>query len=263
MVKTILYKFCFFAIATLSYLPEATITNTKHFESAFSLPDTEQKFDKKSNEVPVLNINVYVMGRNDISKEVSLSIGENIEFLNQEFENKVQFHFDGLFLDPVQAYLPDLFDNFFESNSNNLDDFFEPFEQQGAINVYIFDTFVREGEEVALSGFTPRLKTGKESYSLNSPTFDRVFISFEGLLDKSTLVHEVGHFLGLYHPWELNDFEKTQNGLHTKQNESENHMSYSHNMHKFTVEQLDIMRLNALKYRGYLCRRIIKTDSRV
>lgn len=261
MVKTFIYKICCLAVVSFVLQPFKHSSNEKHL-TKIQRKSLLSANPIKSKSIPVLNINIYVMGRDNMSRDVSLAIGENIDYLNQEFEDEVMFNFDGLFLDPVHRYLPDLYDNFFEAESNNLNDIFKDFEQQGGINVFIFDTYIREGEDVALTGFTPRLKSGQESYSINSPTFDRVFISYEGLLDKSTLVHEIGHFLGLYHPWELSKLEKTEIGLFNKIIEEENHMSYGENVHEFTNEQLTKMRMNALKYRKYLCQKIVKTQTR-
>lgn len=206
----------------------------------------------ETKEIPVMNINIYVMGREHMSEEVSLAIGENIEFINQEFNGEIQFNFDELFLDPIQGYLPDLYSYFLGQNDINIEQYLSPIEKKGGINVYIFDTYVKDDKGAALMGFTPRLKSGHESYQYNSPEFDRVFISFDGLSDKTTLVHEIGHFLGLYHPWELNDSEKKKNGLFSSAHESENHMSYHSDVHKFTSQQLELMRKHALNYRRYL-----------
>jgi|GEM_PF-853488 len=258
MVKTLIYQISILAAFSFVFKAKDNLGFVSNSESAYSIDSSSHK----TKSIPVLNINIYIMGREEMTKEVSLAVGDNIEYLNQEFDNHVKFNFDGLYLDPVQANLPDLFDKFFEADSDNLDAMFKPFEEKGGINVYVFDTYIRKGESVALSGFTPRLKSGQESYYLNSPTFDRVFISYEGLFDKSTLVHEIGHFLGLYHPWELNNTEKHENGLFNKNIENQNHMSYSKDVHEFTSEQLSMMRMNALKYRKYLCHKIIKHNAR-
>lgn len=221
---------------------------------------TEDFIETHYKEIPVLNVNIYIMGRDEISKEYSLAIGDNLEYLNQEFKNEIKFNFDQLFLDPISAYLPDLYNQFFERSSATIDSLLKPVETTGAINVFVFDTYIREGESAALSGFTPRLKSGQESYPLNSPSFDRIFISYGGLLDKTTLVHEMGHFLGLYHPWEMDAHQKNNLGILNKEDEDHNHMSYSSDVHEFTTEQLQFMRKYALDYRTYLCEKITKIN---
>jgi len=200
------------------------------------------------------------MGRELISKENSLAIGQNIEYLNQEFKGEIKFNFDQLFLDPIDAYLPDLYEQFFEESTSHIDDLLKPVEVLGGINVFVFDTYIREGESAALTGFTPRLKAGQESYPLNSPSFDRIFISYGGLLDKTTLVHEMGHFLGLYHPWEMDHNQKSNLGILNKEDENHNHMSYGSSVHKFTQQQIEFMRQYALDYRTYLCQSISRVN---
>lgn len=211
-------------------------------------------------ETPVMRINVYMMGMTEVDPEITVLVNENIDFLNEEFEGVIEFEFNQFFMDHEHAYLPDLhkeFMNFEEASS--IDNLIKPIEVKGAINVFLFDTYAEKGTNQALMGFTPRLKEQQDTYSVNSPNFDRIFMAYEGLGNKSTLVHEMGHFLGLHHPWELSGSTKLAFGIRTNVEESHNHMSYGPDVNKFTSQQLESMRKHALQYRKYLMDRVVSS----
>jgi len=215
---------------------------------------------KVAMEVPVLNLNVYMMGKIDSDPEMTVLVNENIDYLNEEFEGQIEFEFNQFFMDHGQAYLPDLYKEYMaHEETASIDALIKPIEIKGAINIFIFDTYSEEGTDKALMGFTPRLKAQQEAYGSNSPNFDRIFMAYEGLENKSTLVHEMGHFLGLHHPWELSGSRKLAFGIRTNIDESHNHMSYGVDVNKFTSQQLESMRLHAMKYRQYLMDRVVRT----
>lgn len=197
------------------------------------------------------------MGRENLDTKVPLQIGENIEFLNQEFEGEILFELNEIFMDSEGAYLPDLYHNFRKGAHADINELVRPLEQKGGINVYIFDTYCEENSSAALMGFTPRLKMREETYATNSPKFDRIYIAYQGLEDMTTLVHEVGHFLGLKHPWELGPGDKYQMGLRNASEINMNHMAYGANVSSFTKQQLHKMKKHAMKYRTYLMSKII------
>jgi len=203
-------------------------------------------------EIPILKLNFYMMGMDSIDQKITLGIGSNIEYLNQEFEGKVKFVLNELIMDPNGAYLPDLHKDFFTGRGQHIRSLVEPVEKKGAINVYLFDTYSADGQETALMGFTPILRAKQRAYFMNSPRFDRIFISFPSLQNKSTLVHEMGHFLGLRHPWEMNAIDRELLGLNTEKQERHNHMTYEFSVNDFTDEQLERMRDFALRFRKYL-----------
>ncbi len=214
-------------------------------------------------ETPVMRINVYMMGMIEVDPEITVLVNENIDFLNEEFEGVIEFEFNQFFMDHGQAYLPDLHKEYMNfEEASTIDALIKPIEVEGAINVFLFDTYAIHGTNQALMGFTPRLKAQQETYQLNSPNFDRIFMAYEGLDNKSTLVHEMGHFLGLNHPWELSGSKKMAFGIRTNADESHNHMSYGPDVNKFTAQQLESMRKHALQYRKYLMDRVVSTYAR-
>lgn len=197
-----------------------------------------------------------MMGKDSIDEKITIQIGDNVEYLNKEFEGKVKFVIHKLVMDENHAYLPDMHTDFFRRKTGMINDLLYPVEKKGAINVFLFETYAQRGQRSALMGFTPILRARHKSYSHNSPKFDRIFMAYPGLIDKSTLVHEMGHFLGLRHPWEMNHIDKELLGLHFADTKNNNHMTYGVNVDRFTQEQLESMRDFALRFRGYLVKEI-------
>lgn len=203
-------------------------------------------------EVPTMKINFYIMGKDEVDETVMLDVQLNMDYLNEEFEGKIKFTNEYFYFDNQQAFLPDIYKALLDFKDDWVDDIVGPIEMQGSLNVFIFETYVEEDLGAALMGFTPLLPNNQEDYGLISPEFDRMYIAYEGLTKKSTLVHEIGHFLGLKHPWEMSELKKQILGFNKKSDELNNHMSYHHTVNKFTPEQLEHMRVFALKYRSYL-----------
>ena len=203
-------------------------------------------------DIPVLNINIYIMGRSSIPEHLAFAIGDNIEYLNQEFAGQVQFEFDELFLDNQHAFLPDLRKYYQEGDFSEVNKLLAPIEKKGGINVFVFDSYPEEGQTSSLCGFTPVMPLAQKKYNPMSPEFDRVFISYSGFMDHSTIVHEIGHFFGLSHPWELTHDQRLDQGIKDKHDEDCNHMSYGSKVHTFTDEQFELMRSNIRQYRKYL-----------
>lgn len=213
---------------------------------------TNGELTKTWYEVPVLRLNFYMMGMDSVDQEITIRIGENIAYLNQEFEGKVKFILNELVMDENHAYLPDLHLDFFKRRGQHLQSLVDPIEKEGSINVYLFNTYSADNKNSALMGFTPILRMRQKSYHVNTPRFDRIFIAYPGLHDMSTLVHEMGHFLGLRHPWEMNGLDQELMGLTTDSTLNKNHMTYELTVSEFTPEQLERMRDFALRFRGYL-----------
>jgi len=198
-----------------------------------------------------------MMGKDNADNTITLKIGENVEYMNEEFEGEILFELNELFIEPNGAYLPDLYTDFHQRSQTFINSLVHPIEKQGSVNIYLFDTYSEENSDAALMGFTPRLRANESAYANNSPRFDRIFIAYQGLEDMTTLTHEMGHFLGLKHPWELSHAEQHNLGLRDKHVVEVNHMAYGESVSSFTKQQLEKMRKHALKYRQYLMRKII------
>jgi len=214
---------------------------------------------KRFSEMPVMRLHVYMMGRESVDPALTTQIFQNVEYLNEVFKGEIQFSLEELFMDPNHAFLPDLYKSFQAHEREIVEPIVEPIEKKGAINIYLFDTYAEPGHDAALMGFTPLLSARQETYAVNSPRFDRILMAYDGLNDNKTLVHEMGHFFGLKHPWELTDIAKFRLGIRTHTDEVHNHMSYGSEVEKFTTQQLVDMKRYAMRYRTYLMDRVVRT----
>lgn len=204
-----------------------------------------------STDVPILKLNFYMMGLDSIDVEITKSIQSNVDYLNEEFDGWVKFKINHLVMESHGAYLPDLYVDFSRQRGHSIRRLVEPVEKSGAVNIYIFDTY-SEDVDKALMGFTPVMKAKRHLYSERSPQFDRIFLAYSSLHDQTTLVHEMGHFLGLKHPWKLNSVDLIFQGLTTDHKMKRNHMTYNVDVQEFTEEQLEIMKDFAVRFRSYL-----------
>ena len=204
--------------------------------------------------VPLMKVNFYLMNAQTKSDpKTTVQIGENINVLNQEFEGVVKFELGHIVLDEKQIYLPEIKNEIYGTGSDVIRDFTKPIEVQGGVNIFVCETYATDGNSGELLGFTPVLKARQYAYEYNSPRFDRIYLSYLGLDETTTLVHEMGHFLGLKHPWRLSDINLELQGLTSQKVIDENHMSYTAEVHEFTDEQLERMQHFALQFRRYLC----------
>ena len=173
-------------------------------------------------------------------------------YLNDEFEGVIKFEAKEIVVNSGQAFLPDLHKEYFGVEEKTVDSLVRDIESHGSINVYIFDSYVIEELNAELMGFTPIFKANHKEYVNASPNFDRIFLSYSSLPKQTTLVHEMGHFLGLDHPWEMSEINQSMMGLHSDSDIDHNHMAYGINVESFTYEQLERMQHFALEFRSYL-----------
>lgn len=226
-----------------------------------NVPQVEAQEQHTSNrsvsKVPVYKVNFYMMGMDSIDEKITISIGDNIKYLNEEFEGQIQFELEELFMDVNHAYLPDLHSDYKKRKSYRIESTVRAIEQQGAINIFLFKTYSHDGSNQALMGFTPIFKARHGIYQEASPRFDRIFLSYSSLAEKNTLVHEMGHFLGLKHPWELTTIGQRSAGINNDNILNVNHMTYNSGVSDFTDLQLKQMHQFTMEYRLYLVKRIV------
>lgn len=212
---------------------------------------------KSASKVPVLKVNFYMMGMDSIDEKITVAIGNNVKYLNDEFEGQIQFELEELFMDVNHEYLPDLHTDYKKRRSYRIESTVRAIEQKGAINIFLFRTYSQDGSNHALMGFTPIFRARHSIYKEASPRFDRIFLSYSCLADKNTLVHEMGHFLGLKHPWELSEGGQRFAGITNDAILNINHMTYNNAVSDFTDQQLKQMHDFAMEYRMYLVKRIV------
>lgn len=203
-----------------------------------------------------------MMGMDSIDQEITIQIGDNIKNLNEEFEGVIKFELEELFMDVNHEYLPDLHTEYKKRKSYKIESVVKAIEKKGAVNIFLFKTYSKNNSNQALMGFTPIFKARHDIYREASPRFDRIFLSYSCLHEKNTLVHEMGHFLGLKHPWELSIGAQRIAGINNDALLNVNHMTYNSMVSEFTVQQLNQMQAFAMDYRLYLVKRI-ETDSSV
>lgn len=206
-------------------------------------------------EVPVFKLNFYLMGMEEVDQSVTVQIGQNIEYLNQEFEGLIKFELGQLTMDRKHVMIPDLHGQFMDGQSTAVNDMVEPIERGKGIHIYLFDTYTKPEDQGPMLGFTPILRANHKDYAQISPEFDRLYVSYSGILDMTTIVHEMGHFLGLSHPWEMTDFNLNMMGLKSDHAER-NHMTYHPEVNNFSAEQLERMQHFALTFRMYMVDRV-------
>jgi hypothetical protein len=207
------------------------------------------------HEVPVFKLNFYLMGKETVDQEITVQIGKNVDYLNQEFEGRIKFELGQLMMDPNHSFIPDLHKDHVSKDRSRVDELIDPIEIAGAINIYLFETYSTNEGHSAMLGFTPVLKAQFNKYEMMTPQFDRLFISYLGILDQSTIIHEMGHFLGLSHPWEMSHVDLDMMGLYGAEAER-NHMSYHPEVNHFSWQQLERMQHFALNFRSYLVDRV-------
>lgn len=209
----------------------------------------------KFEEIPVMEVNFYMMGRTRAALKEINALKDNVEYLNREFEGKIKFEMNQYVVNEGFALLPDLHREYIGVEELTVDSLVKNIESQGSINVFIFDSYVIEDLDAELMGFTPIFKAKHSDYELVSPSFDRIFIAYSALEKKTTLVHEMGHFLGLDHPWEMTDTNRNLMGLSSQDLTEKNHMAYGFKVSEFTDEQLEKMQHFALEFRTYLVKK--------
>lgn len=206
----------------------------------------------QNSDTPIVKLNFYLMGRDTVSNANDLLLRDNVDFLNQAFGGWIAFMINSVSTSEHGAYLPDLRKSFLARNIKPMRALVQDVERDDGVNIYLFETYTQDSLQVDLLGFTPVLKALREAYVLESPKFDRIFLAYPALYLKTTLTHEMGHFLGLKHPWEMSSINLDLMGLYTEASINKNHMNYGSLVSEFTTEQLERMQDFTHKFRSYL-----------
>lgn len=129
-------------------------------------------------------------------------------------------------------------------------------ERHKSINVYIInDSAAPLQSNAKLTGFTPIILDKVELYEQISPQYDNLAVTYSGLFEYElggSLIHELGHFFGLEHPWQYSHSELELFGLDDKMTTCVNYMNYNCFVTAFTKEQKEFMYFFGTTYRKYL-----------
>jgi len=176
---------------------------------------------------------------------------QNIASLNEAFVGKIIFEkTDKLIETEHEALLTDLYKSY--SENNPIFDTLRTLSQKGYINVFLMPTLEDTVSGQVLLGFTPIFSDWFEGFKQVSPRMDNLFVSYDGLFKGTTLTHEMGHFFGLAHPFQLDFPERKELGLETEKAICTNFMNYNCFVAQFTKEQLNLMSYFSTTYRHYL-----------
>ncbi len=226
----------------------------------YSNSDATVELSKDSIIIPVIYHYLYDTLTPTKYRELANHVANTHKNLNLAFKNVVKFKCDIVLLyhaiDSIK--LPDLYKSLVgvRSDFDYLNYIINTYSFKRYYNVFIIKTDMKPGE--ILLGFTPvSANEDFTIYSSKMPGYDNAFVSYETIIDnefltENTLIHETGHWLGLEHPWELNDSSKIAMGLQNKMKYCINYMNYNCYTSEFTNQQLNFMQSFAKKYRNYL-----------
>lgn len=172
--------------------------------------------------------------------------------INTAFENKINFVEDSTIqFNVYHKSANELYLNLKEGDGQDYLKMIEGTSKEGYLNIYIINT----ENPTVLMGFTPVLTDTYIKYRWWSPRFDNIIVSDINGRNTNvsvTIIHEIGHWLGLDHPFELNVVERIKLGIHNDIDMDDNYMNYGPTIHKFTNVQIKSMRKFTMKYRRYI-----------
>lgn len=140
----------------------------------------------------------------------------------------------------------------FAKTPNAYDAFVAATASLDTLTVYI--TTSSSTEAGKLLGFTPELPTDDDNLermrrdTARAKLFGHVFVASDGLT-AGTLAHEVYHWLGLAHPWEISEDDRRVLGIDAPDVLDANLMSYSDRQRSLTSQQLASAHHYAQTYR--------------
>ena len=172
--------------------------------------------------------------------------------LNEIF-NKYGVYFKSyksmVYFSESKDYTVDEVRDMYFDQKKKLNDILSKIDVENVINAYSF----RFSEASGMFGFTPTLRSAWQFYPQETPVWDRVFVSEEGMLNYGTLIHEVVHYLhGSEDVHAMSEERKKELGINTFDDNCNNRMGYTCCATELTVKQEINCVNNILTIRSYL-----------
>ena len=238
----------------LFYMQQGLAQGGKQFPEA----DEHEKWNfKLTNSAAIekvleFDLQIFLLAPHPVDYEDIII--DNVKWMNLAFKDHLYFNFDNnieLLEDSFRMEV--LKQNYIEDG--RFVDSLSRHSTKGKINIFICPTEVDTFSDKELFGFTPVYKDWNEGYVKRSPKMDNLFIAFSSLESGSTFPHEMGHFFGLVHPWEMTKEEQVKMKITDVIALLTNIMNYDNFPTQFTKPQLLSMWNFAKDHRYYLLKK--------
>lgn len=172
--------------------------------------------------------------------------------LNKGFNGIAKFDIFQIELNQYSDNLWNLYTDYIHGGTK-WDDLILSYGVDCTINIFI----VRNSDPIDgidILGFTPQSENYYD-YQNKYPLYNGMAISYSSLSKYNLaqpLIHEMGHFFGLKHPWELTNEELISFNLQNADNVCTNYMNYNCYTNMFTEEQKKYIKYFQNSYRKYL-----------
>lgn len=212
-----------------------------------TIPTFEMQFQLSGYETQAASFE----DENSLS-QIEFSIDSSLTMVNEIFSPAVQFGRDPMiwYFDPGGYSLYDIREMILGNNKERqkYKEWLAERVSDSTMTVFVMPTY--ETDRGTLLGFTPVLANQLHYYAEDSPDYDVIFISYQGLRKGTTLAHECGHWLALPHVFDLPDDE--QERLKLAEVWEHNVMNYGKLLTDIDISQLELAALSATTNRSYL-----------
>lgn len=207
--------------------------------------------------IPTLQISYHLISKNfNLNTDDTLMLIKLNNELNNAFSNICQFKIYSIDTIQSSSTLWKLYKNYTTSTGDILTALKNIYQVNNTINIYIYFNGTVETDYYLL-GFTSLRVLSEMDNILDFNYSDAIFVSKNALLlyaDAHTLIHEMGHFFGLKHPFsaEMTREELSAMGLTDINVLCTNYMNYNCYTDNWTLQQRLYMKKYIMSYRSYL-----------
>lgn len=235
------------------------------FSFLLSLGEISELFIlNKEDKYKGIDITYHILASNiQQFQEVRLKSNELILGLQSElniaFHNRFKFNIDTtniqIHIEPITII--EIYNNLKYNNGAIYLKLVQTYSKKNTINIYIIPS-ITDGEKIndrVLLGFTPILEKFDYKYDVYTPIYDNIFVSHDLNNKKEiyiTIIHEIGHYLGQKHVFDLTYDEQLKSGINSKHLVKYNYMNYGDSINNFTDIQVNDMEEFLYDNRFYL-----------